>query len=105
MGKNGSATSDKRDGRGRFEKGHRKIGGRSLGTPNRVTQVMSELVYRGMGGRDGITDFMKRLADEDPRLAAKLLCKIVRKGIKTVGYYERLAYELAVREQHDDEEQ
>jgi hypothetical protein len=73
-----SSNPEERDKRGRFTKGHRKRGGRVLGTPNQSTTVMA--ILAGFGDRKARVAYFKGIARDDPRLAIKLLTKIARRA-------------------------
>jgi hypothetical protein len=69
----------KREQDGRFAKGHRKLGGRKLGTPNVSTEVLEALIH-GIGEtEEELAAYVKRVADKDPRTAVKLLCRLLPK--------------------------
>lgn len=71
------SSSEERDNRGRFAKGHKKRGGRTHGTRNELTMVFETLA--ALGDREAMRAYVKRIAEEKPTLMVKLLAKILRK--------------------------
>jgi hypothetical protein len=64
----------------RYRKGHKKIGGRKKGTPNRLTAEIKEMIIAaftelGANGRgeEGLKGFIKKIGREDLKSSAMLL--------------------------------
>jgi hypothetical protein len=65
-----------RDALGRFKKGHRKLGGRKLGTPNGATQVLREAnLLAAIGDKDELVAYLTNVAGNNPRIFSKLMAK------------------------------
>jgi hypothetical protein len=59
-----------------FTKGHRKLGGRKPGTPNKFTGVVKDAVletFIGLGGVEAMTAWARRNKTQFYRLAARLI--------------------------------
>jgi hypothetical protein len=78
------AKEAKRAPNGRFEKGHRKVGGRRKGTPNVFSRDLKQAIVNALtkigrdgNGTDGLQGFIERAARKDVKhgvlLAARLL--------------------------------
>jgi hypothetical protein len=64
----------------RYRKGHKKIGGRKKGTPNRLTAEIKEMIiaaFTELGadgrGEEGLKGFIKKIGREDLKSSAMLL--------------------------------
>jgi|GEM_PF-4220855 len=67
-----------RDPLGRFKKGHRKLGGRGIGTPNRATQDMREaVILAASGDKDELVEYFRKMARDRPRSFAKMFGKLL----------------------------
>jgi len=60
-----------------FEKGHKKIGGRRAGTPNRATVILQKAAQ--LGSRDEIVALIKEPAVRQPAAFLRLLAKVFPK--------------------------
>ncbi len=63
-----------------FEKGHKKIGGRQKGTPNRMmtTEAILEEAAQ-LGGKDEMVGYFSEIAENHPRAFGKLLARLLPK--------------------------
>jgi hypothetical protein len=64
----------------RYRKGHKKVGGRKKGTPNRLTAEIKETIiaaFTELGadgrGKEGLKGFIKKIGREDLKSSAMLL--------------------------------
>src|SRR5580693_10623737 len=83
----GSAPGRARDAdqrRGSFKPGHKKVGGRRKGTPNRISADYKQAVLAvadrvGMDakGNDGVVGYFRYLALQYPAAYCKLLSRII----------------------------
>jgi hypothetical protein len=77
----GSQPTRARAGSGvRYPKGHKKVGGRKKGTPNRLTAEIKEMIiaaFTELGadgrGEEGLKGFIKKIGREDLKSSAMLL--------------------------------
>ena len=61
-------------------KGHKKIGGRQKGTPNRMKTTDAILAEAAqLGGKDEMVVYFSEIAENHPRAYAKLLAKLLPK--------------------------
>ena len=58
----------------KFEKGHKKVGGKQSGTPNKATKDIKE-AYRQLIERnlDNLTGWLETIAAKDPEKAIRIL--------------------------------
>jgi hypothetical protein len=70
---------------GRFQKGHKKTGGRQKGTPNVVSRDVKQAIIDGLtefGGPEGLKGFVKKVAKENISTAAMLLRAVLATDTK-----------------------
>ena len=72
---------------GSFQVGHKKLGGRKRGTPNKATSEYREALFEvanqigGDGkGKDGLRGYLKVIAVYHPEVFARMLCALIRPG-------------------------
>jgi hypothetical protein len=77
-------------GPGRYGKGHKKTGGRTKGTPNRLTAEIKETIIQAFTelgadghGKDGLKGFIKRIGREDLKTSGMLLRAVLPMQINT----------------------
>jgi hypothetical protein len=96
-------------GRGRFEKGHKKSGGRRKGVPNAMTRELREAILNAatkLGedgkGRDGLEGYVMMLARKERKIFASLLRAVlpmqVTTSINTLVNVEYTSLEQATEE-------
>lgn len=78
------------EGSGRFKRGHKKVGGRKKGTPNKSTALLKDAILmaaqRAGGGDDeGITNYLYEQADANPVAFMSLLGKVLPMQIANDG--------------------
>jgi hypothetical protein len=73
---------------GTFAKGHKKLGGRTKGTPNRVNQDLLQAIVQAAEqvgsdgkGKGGVEGYMQRLADKKTGHFIPLLRQAVQKQV------------------------
>ena len=66
-------------GRGR-KKGTPKTGGRKKGTPNHITTQVRNAIIEAFERAGGV-DYLKRVADEEPKVFLQLLGKVLPKQV------------------------
>jgi hypothetical protein len=70
---------------GRYQKGHKKTGGRRKGTPNVISRNVKEAIIDGLtefGGPEGLKGFVKKVAKENISTAAMLLRAVLAMDTK-----------------------
>ena len=78
----GQSDSNERDVKtGRFQKGHKRLGGNVKGSKHKITKTVAELIVSGIGKSKnaeggGIEGFAQHLADRHPNAASSLLSKV-----------------------------
>jgi hypothetical protein len=77
-----------RDAGVRFKRGHRKRAGRKKGVPNKITRDLSEAIIAAAmasgydkKGKDGLTGYFKRMADDDMKTFAVMLRAIMPRQV------------------------
>jgi hypothetical protein len=66
-----------------FKRGRKKTGGRKRGTPNRNTRILGEAIVAAAEaagserGKDGLFQYFKKLAKEQPAIFVPLLGKLI----------------------------
>jgi hypothetical protein len=73
-------------GKGRFQSGHKKVGGRKKGTPNRVSGEQADLVIATMTkmgsdgrGKDELVGYLQTIFLTQPKIGLKLLRSLLPK--------------------------
>lgn len=64
-----------------FEPGTPKQGGRKKGTPNKSTTLVKKAIMSAFNDVGG-ADYLKRVAEEDPRTFCNLLGKVLPQELK-----------------------
>ena len=74
----------------KFEKGHKKVGGRKKGTPNKATPV-KEALRRALENahEDGAEGYLLELAREDPRVFMTAVLKLIPTSVETKVEHEQ----------------
>ncbi len=72
---------------GSFQVGHRKLGGRKRGTPNKATKEYREALIEAANqigsdgkGKEGLVGYLTVIAIYYPKVFARMLCALVRPG-------------------------
>lgn len=60
-----------------FKKGHKKVGGRKKGTPNRFSRDMKEALLAALEGFGGAEKYFKRHLNRTPRSMLQLIGKLL----------------------------
>lgn len=71
-----SAETGERDESGRFIPGHAPRGGRPRGSANRTTAGLREAVMEALDRAGGV-EYLERLANDDPKIFASLLLRLL----------------------------
>lgn len=63
----------------KFPKGHKKLGGRKKGTPNKATATLKEAILLAAAGahKDGMTGYLTEQAKNNPAAFMTLLGKVL----------------------------
>jgi hypothetical protein len=87
---------------GTFKKGHKKLGGRKEGTPNRINRNLIETILGAADqvgsdgrGKDGVDGYFQRLADRKEGYFAGLLRQAVQKQVPTAQPENEVVYSTA----------
>lgn len=73
----------------KFEKGHKKIGGRKPQTPNKDTKDIREAFKRLVeANTDNMTDWLERIAQTDPDKAMKIMMDMAEYNIPKLARTE-----------------
>lgn len=74
--------------KGAFKKGHKKLGGRKTGTPNRINSNLIEKIVQAAAqvgsdgkGKDGVDGYLQRLAGEKENHFVSLFRQVVQKQV------------------------
>lgn len=72
-----------------FEKGHRKVGGRKAGTPNKLTaDVRAAIARLAEGNIERCQSWLDRIAKKDPRGALDLFLRMLEYHVPKQGRVE-----------------
>lgn len=58
-------------------KGHKKVGGRKKGTPNKITQSVKDAMMGALNAGDGAQAFFLELKESDPKTFANIASKLI----------------------------
>ena len=82
-----------------FKKGHKKLGGRKKGTPNRINRNLIEVMLKAAGqvgsdgkGKDGIGGYFRRLAGKKEGYFVSLLRPAVQKQLPATELENEVIY-------------
>jgi hypothetical protein len=72
-------TTTPSNGDPKFPKGHKKVGGRKKGTPNKATATLKEAILLAASGahKDGMTGYLTEQAKNNPAAFMTLLGKVL----------------------------
>lgn len=72
-------TTTPSNGDPKFPKGHKKLGGRKKGTPNKATATLKEAILLAAAGahKDGMTGYLTDQAKNNPAAFMTLLGKVL----------------------------
>lgn len=72
------------NGDGIFARGHKKVGGRKKGTPNRTTAILKDVVLAAATsvgedgrGRGGLEGYLRHIARREPKSFVTLLARVI----------------------------